>query len=177
MRHPCHRHGWSLLELLVVIPLMTLLMSGSAMLLTSLFRSQETLRSELQQQSGQARLATQLRADAHSANSVTSRSPQTCEFALAGGDTIHYEIKGDSLHRELRHASEPPASDPAARESYSLDGFSAAFNVDPARERPLVRLKLTAVPEETKFPRTNHSTAIEAAVGIHPMLTAGRAQP
>jgi len=177
MRQTLHRRGWSLIELLVVIPLMTLLLSGSAILLTSLLRSQETLRSELQQQSGQARLATQLRADAHAASSVTSPSPQTLDFALAGGDTIHYEIKGDSLHRELRHERDLPVSDPAARESYSVASLSAAFNVDPTHERPLVRLSLTAVPDETKYPRVHRSSAIEAAVGIRPKLTAGRSQP
>ena len=48
------------MKLLVVLPLLAILLSWSAILLTALFRSQGSLSSDIQQQSARAHLAVQL---------------------------------------------------------------------------------------------------------------------
>lgn len=169
---PHSRRGWTLLEMMVVVPLMALLLSASAVLMTSVLRSQGALMSEIQQQSARSRLALQFREDAHAATGVTVGSPQTCDFVLNEVDLVHYEIKAGSLHRELRLKEEI-----LEQAAFSLDGVAASFVLDESGERPLVRLNLEAVPQEMKHSRNSRSSVVEAAVGIHSPLPAGRPKP
>ena len=155
------RRGWSLLELLVVIPLMAILLSISSVLLTAVLRSQGMLWAEMQQQSARVRLAVQLRADAHEATDLKCPAPQVCDILLPSGETIHYEIKEKTLHRELRQKETV-----MGRQSFPLDGLTATFSVDESQERPLVRLSLESVTEVVKYSRPARPSVLEAAVGI-----------
>ena len=166
------RRGWSLLEMMVVIPLTAILLSVSGVLLTALLRSQGMLSADIRQQSARARLATQLRTDAHEANSAKSPSPQVCDFLLESGETVHYEIKDSSLHRELRKNDTI-----LERERYPLAGLSAIFAVDDSSQRPLVRLTLESVPEGVQYSRPARPSTLEAAVGICNPLAAARPEP
>jgi type II secretory pathway pseudopilin PulG len=166
------RRGWTLMEMLVVIPLMALLLSASAALLTAVLRSQGMLWADIQQQSARARLATQLRTDAHGSSSAQSSSPQICDFLLESGETVHYEIKEASLHRELRRQDTA-----IEREKFPLNGLSAAFAVDESQQRPLVRLTLESVPEGLKYSRPARPSILEAAVGIQNSIAAGSVRP
>lgn len=165
------RRAWTLIEMTVVIPLMALLLSASAVLLTAVLRSHGMLWTDIQQCSARARLAVQLRTDAHGASSTESGSPQVCEFLLESGDTIHYEIKESSLHRELRQKEIA-----IEWEKFPLKGLSAAFAVDESQQRPLVRLTLESIPEGVKYSRPPRPSVLEAAVGIR-SPAAGRPQP
>ena len=78
-----NRRGWSLLEMLVVIPLTAILLSTSGVLLTALLRSQGILSADIRQQSARTRLATQLRTDAHEASSARSPSPKNRPWSTA----------------------------------------------------------------------------------------------
>lgn len=166
------RRGWTLIEMLVVIPLMALFLSASGVLLTALLRSQGMLWADIQQQSARARLATQLLNDAHGASSAKSPSPQVCDFLLESGETVHYEIKESSLHRELRQQETI-----MVREKFPLNGLSAAFAVDESQQRPLVRLTLECVAEGVKYSRPTRPSVLEAAVGIRTPLDVARPQP
>ena len=166
------RRGWSLLEMLVVISLTAILLSVSGVLLTALLRSQGMLSADIRQQSARARLATQLRTDAHEASSAKSPSPQVCDFLLESGETVHYEIKESSLHRELRQKETI-----LEREKFPLNGLFAAFAVDESQQRPLVRLTLETVAEGLKYSRPARPSTLEAAVGIRNPLVAARPQP
>ncbi len=169
---PKSRRGWSLMEMVVVMPLLAMVLSTSAMLLTTLMRSQGMLWADLHEQSARLRLAVQLRTDAHAANNASCASPQVCVFLLPGGDTVHYEIKGDSLQRERRQKD--VVSD---RETFPLTALNAAFSIDESQQRPLVRLSLEAVPELRKYSRISRPSILEATVGTHSPLPAGRSQP
>jgi type II secretory pathway pseudopilin PulG len=164
--------GATLIELMVVIALMTLVFSGSATLLTAVMRSQGMLWADIQQQSARARLAVQLRTDAHGSISVQSLSPQVCEFRLENGGTVHYEVKESSLHRELRRQDAVPE-----REAFPLNGLTAAFFVDDSRQLPLVRLNLESVSEAVKYSPIARSSVLEAAVGTQTPLPAKRSEP
>lgn len=169
---PQSRGGWSLMEMVVVMPLMAMVLSTSAMLLTTLMRSQGMLWADLHEQSARTRLAVQLRTDAHAASSARCDSPQVCVFLLAGGEMVHYEIKESTLHREL---SEKEAV--SEREAFPLTALHAAFSIDESQQRPLVRLSMEAVPELRKYSRIARPSTLEAAVGMHSPLPAGRAEP
>ena len=166
------RQGWTLLEMMVVITLMSLLLSASAVLMTAALRSQGSLWSEIQQQSARSRLAIQFRADAHSASSIQVVSPKVCDFVLSEIDQVHYEIKAGSLRRELRLKEEI-----LERASFSLEGLNASFTLDESGQRPLVRLNLEAAPEELKHSRVSRSSIVEAAVGIHLPAPTRRPEP
>ena len=142
---PKNRRGWSLMELMVVMPLWAMVLSTSAILLTTLMRSQGMLWADLHEQSARTRLAVQLRTDAHAASKASCASPQVCVFLMAGDETVHYEIKGDSLQRERRQKDVV-----SERETFPLIGLSADFSVVESQQRPLVRLSLAAVPEDRK---------------------------
>ena len=166
------RSGWTLLEIMVVLPLMALLLSASAMLLTALFRSQESLWADVQQQSTHARLAVQFRADAHGSRSARCDSPQHCVFTLDDGGMVHYEIKGHTLHREARRGEAV-----TMRESYPLTGLAGEFSLDSSGELPLVRLHFIATDESQKYEPVARSSLWEAAVGsLRERHTAGGPQ-
>lgn len=156
-----HRRGWSLLELLVVIPLMAILLTISSVLLTAVLRSQGMLWADMQQQSARVRLAVQLRADAHEATDLKCPFPQVCDILLPSGEAVHYEIKENALHRELRQKETV-----VGRQSFPLSGLTATFAVDESQERPLVRLSLETVAERVKYSRPARASVLEAAVGI-----------
>ena len=167
-----HRCGWSLMELMVVIPLVAILLSTSSVLLAAVLRSQGKLWADIQQQSARTRLAVQLRADAHGATRVKSHSPQGCDFLLESGETIRYEIRESWLHREVLQKEAV-----VERERAPLNGLSGAFTVDASQERPLVRLSLESVPDGLKYSRLARSAVVEAAVGTHRQSVTGRPQP
>ena len=171
MKSKANSRGWSLLEMLVVIPLTAILLSTSGVLLTALLRSQGILSADIRQQSARARLATQLRTDAHEASSARSPSPQVCAFLLGNGATVHYEIKDSSLHRELRQKDTI-----LEREGFPLAGLTGAFAVDDSSQRPLVRLTLECAPEGVQYSRPARPSTLEAAVGICNPLAA-RSKP
>ncbi len=173
MRASLHqRRGWSLMELMVVIPLMAILLSISSVLLTAVLRSQGMLWADIQQQSARVRLAVQLRADAHNATDLRCPSPQVCDILLPSGEMVHYEIKENALQRELRQKEAV-----IGRQSFPLDGLAATFAVDESQERPLIRLSLESVAERVKFSRPARASVVEAAVGIRKSLVAGKSQP
>lgn len=157
------RNGWTLVELLVVFPLMAMLLSGSAILLTVVFRSQESLSSASQQQATHARLAVELRNDAHEAMSVQCESPQACDFTLGSAEVVHYEIKEQTLRREMRNGETV-----LMRESFPLEGLTAQFTIDRSPQLTLVRLHLKFTPEPRKYAVVARASLLEAAVGIRP---------
>ncbi|MFN0020646.1 MAG: type II secretion system protein J [Pirellulaceae bacterium] len=157
------RNGWSLIELVVVYPLMAMLVSGSAILLTVVFRSQQSLSNNSQQQASHARLAVDLRNDAHAAMSVQCESPLTCDFTVEGAESVHYEIKDRTLQRELRKREAV-----LMRENFPLQGLTAQFSIERSPQSTLVRLHLKSTPEPRKYSVVARSSLLEAAVGIRP---------
>lgn len=174
MRHSTSRSraGWTLLEMMVVVPLMILLVSTAAMLVSALFRSQQSLGDDLQRHSTLARLGTQLRADAHTSASAKCDSPQNCALARSSGETIHYEIMPTAIRRELRRENAV-----SEREEYPLPRSSATFSLDESRELPLVRLTIPAEVARGKYAHPTRASLVEAAVGILRPQTSGRAAP
>jgi hypothetical protein len=174
MRHSTSRHraGWTLMEMMVVIPLMVLLLSTAAMLLSALFRSQQSLGDDLQRHSTLARLGTQLRADAHASASAKCDSPQSCALACSSSETIHYEITQTAIRRELRR--EDAVSE---REEYPLPRSAAVFSLDESRELPLVRLTIPGEVARGKYAHPTRASLVEAAVGTLRPATSGRAAP
>ncbi len=160
------RAGWTLIELLVVFPLLVILLSGSAILLTALFRSQGSLSSDLQSQTSRARLAVQLRNDAHAASRVQCESPKSCGFTLPGEETVRYEIQETALHRELRRGDVV-----LEREKFPLMGLEGTFSLDKSLERPLICLSLVSTPEVRKYSVVARPSLLEAAVGISRTLS------
>jgi type II secretory pathway component PulJ len=160
-RHsPRSRSGWTLLEILVVLPLMALLLSGSAMLLTALFRSQGALSSDIQQESTRSRLAAQFRADAHWSISARCESGKECVFTGDDNQTVHYSVQETTILREERLGPEV-----TMRERYPLDGIAGEFSLEPSTALTLVHLDLKPVGEPTKYASASRLSHLEAAVG------------
>ena len=154
------RRGMSLIEMLVLVTIMGVILSGSAILLTTLFRAQRSIWADIQQQSARARLCGQLRADAHAAASAKCDDEKSCELLLAGGSTVHYRIAQTAIHREL-HAGDAVAH----RETFPLAQSSAVFSMDKSLELPLVQLRLEPVAEPKSSSLRQRPMLVEAAVG------------
>ena len=154
------RPGWTVLEMMVVLPLMAILLTAAAVMLTTLVRMQKGLSDDLNQESSRARLAVQFRADAHGATGASCPSAEICDLTLADGRLVHYEIKSGRLHRELRSGDEV-----VERDSFPLTRARGSFALDASQSLPLVRLQLEAAEEPRKFSPVSRSSVLEGAVG------------
>jgi hypothetical protein len=126
--------------------------------LHSLYRIDRRMRDDLEFAHELSRLARQLRTDAHEAAKATlaresppSREtrrdiPATLTVSLRDGRTIEYAIESSSLARRVRRGDAL-----LHRESYFLPPpWTARWQIDATRERPVVSLELVGQAKEPK---------------------------
>lgn len=166
------RRGYSLVECLITIGLIGAVLSIVAVVTNrvhcSCRRVAETSAAELELE----RFSAQLRSDAHRAVSVEKVEGNGDEtpftgllLELADGSSVNYSLHTDYLERLRR-----PAGEAAQRETYRFPkSFSAVWQIDQERPRPLVSLRMDPTADIGTYNSIGmRSIRINAAVGVLP---------
>src|SRR3990167_4264889 len=100
-----HRSGFTLIEMLIVMTIFVFLLASAAMAIGTLFRAQGDLQDELVEANTASRLASQLRADAHLANSaeITRDGASTGLRLLLPNAEISYATYPRRIVRTVKH--------------------------------------------------------------------------
>ena len=165
VRREARRGGFTLIELLVVLTVFTFLLAIVALALGTLLRAQGELQNELVAANTSARLATQLRADAHLANSadLTRQGDTTTVRLLLPKAEIHYMADTRRITRTVTQDGER-----THREVFSLlEGTTADWKL--STELPaFITLSTSYVSPVLRAgvarPREHH---IQASIGLH----------
>jgi type II secretory pathway component PulJ len=163
------RRGYSLVETLVAIALVTAAFGTVIVTLEGMFRSSRQVRSEAEAQLDLERFAARFRADAHEASSVEAeRAGEEGETAalvlvLPEGRAVRYAIEPAGVRRVLSRGETVEH-----RDTYRLPRSSAAgWRVQKDRLRPRVSLVLEPRPGGTKSGATAYQVLrIDATVGL-----------
>lgn len=131
MKRP--RKGISLLEIATVVTIVGLLLTVSSGAIHAVFRRETTERAARRTRQSLLELSYRFRRDAVLAESVRFTN-ESCEWRLAGGETIVYRAKADGIERERSFTG---SSNPQ-REFYSLEGARGEFQANPRNARLLL---------------------------------------
>lgn len=163
------RRGYSLIETLVAIALITTTFSTIVVTLDGMFRASRGVRGEAESQLDLERFAARFRGDAHEALSVESKQEGgesgagTLAFALADGRTARYTIEPGGVGRVLSGGEKAEH-----RDTYRLPRYVAAtWRLQTDRPRPIVSLVLTPKPGTGKSGPTAYQVSrVDASVGL-----------
>jgi hypothetical protein len=165
------RSGKSLIEALVLISILSLVVALSATSLATLFRIRHQMSRDREQGASISRLATRLRLDAHEADRASL--DDGCSFALSDGRTIRYAYAAPSVVREVRRDDTV-----LHRDRFLLPkSATAAFERDENLPAGLIRLTIRPIEVRTRRTEMPRTATIEAAVGLHQVLSKNRRQP
>lgn len=164
-RRDVHRGGFTLIEMLTTITIFSFLLASAAVAIGTLFRTQGELQDELIAANTSSRLAAQLRADAHLANSaeVTREGDSTNVRLLLPNADIHYVTQPRRIIRTVTQGDTE-----AHREVFSLlEGTTADWEL--STEQPAFITLTTsfvspALRESVARPREHR---IETSIGLH----------
>lgn len=164
------RRGYTLLEAAIVVTLLSMVVVLATTTLTSLFRIERQFAGDAAQNATIGRLAHQLRADAHAANSAAVTNG--CELAFDDGRTIRYAFVAPKVTREVRRGDKTEH-----RDAFLLPRSAVAtFSVVSPDNGQLIRLQITPQ-ESSRSARATpvHACAIDAAVNVsrRPAATGG----
>jgi prepilin-type N-terminal cleavage/methylation domain-containing protein len=101
------RTGFSLVEVLVVITMLAMTLSFSAVLIATVGRSERLASATVQRVARHAELADLFRADAAAAEGV-ELAPNRVAFRLPGGKVVTYSVDGAAMTRTEQVAGQPP---------------------------------------------------------------------
>lgn len=163
--------GKTLVELLVVITLISGAMGLCALTLTALFRTEQQLRHDREQQAAAARLADQWRADAHAALALTTG--KECVFTLPIGRSIRYAAAGAAIHREVNENAVTVHRDSFVLPRDAATAFAAASR--DGREFAVLTVQQTGPGRPSGVPV--REMAIEAVVNLHASAAPAEAKP
>jgi prepilin-type N-terminal cleavage/methylation domain-containing protein len=155
------RRGYTLLEVAIVVTILSMVVVLATTTLTTLFRIERQFAGDAAQSQTIARLASQLRTDAHAAISTTTA--EGCELALADGRTIRLAFASPAVTREVFRGDKIEH-----RDAFLLPrSATATFSSLPQDRGQLIRL--TIAPKEgvpsSRAPPVR-SLAIEVAVNV-----------
>jgi len=163
------RRGYSLVECLVAIALIAATFTAVAVATSGMYRACQRVGQESAVELELARLAAQLRADAHQAASVklevpadSSATPSTLSLVEDGGRSIDYKLRGGQVERVVRQRDTV-----GHRDGYRLPGtFAARWQVERDRPLALVSLILDPGPLGTSGTLGFEAFRVDAAVGL-----------
>ena len=166
------RPAFTLIEMLVVIAILSVVLMLSAATLIALFRVERQFAADMAHDRSIARLASQLRADAHSA--VSAKANGACEFELSDGRSVRYAFASPAISREVRRGDQLEH-----RDSFVLARHaSAAFSLDASAQHPTVVLHIEAKNNATQSQTVRlRPLAIVAAVDLHHQRPRGESAP
>jgi prepilin-type N-terminal cleavage/methylation domain-containing protein len=165
------RRGYTLVELLVVISIVTVALTSVAVALHSLFQVDKQLRQELADAATLTRLAARLRSDAHGAEKAELMAGQTgtggAAFTAQDGRRIEYREESRRLVRTARRGDNVEH-----RDVFALpDHASAAWKIGKEGATTLVSLAITQQRGRIETAAdARRMVSIEAAVGIEAAL-------
>jgi len=163
------RSGYSLVECLAAMSLIAATLATIAVAMHGMRRSCQRVGEESAADLDMERLAAQLRSDAHRARSVVIEPPadpdmpaHTLVLTLADNRTVQYTLATARLDRRVHQDGEV-----RHRESYRLPrSFTAQWQVDPARYRPMASLMVVPGRMESGSTLGFDPIRIDAAVGL-----------
>lgn len=121
------RRGYSLVEMIVVLTLISVALSSIALVLHSLHRAERRLRDDGDFARTVQRLETQLRADAHAARGggqiAFGNAPSALTLLMPGEQTVTYTIEPGGVERLVRQGEATKH-----REWFALAGASLAWS-------------------------------------------------
>jgi prepilin-type N-terminal cleavage/methylation domain-containing protein len=168
-RSPRVRRGVSLMELLIVMTVLAVILSTSSVTLFRLLQAQTAGTTALAESLTTARLARDLRRDAHSATAATlTGGDKSTTLTLTGAPTgeVRYSIDAAGLTRMAETADKQ-----ALRESYQLGAVDIACELTEGERLITLSLRSRAVSQAESpnldaplQPRPRELTTIQAAV-------------
>ena len=171
------RQGYSLVECLVAIGLISATLSTVAVATSGMYRCCQRVRGESVTELELERLAAGLRADAHQALSVkldghtdTEEAVDTLVLTLADERSVQYTLRAQRVERVLHYGDEV-----RHRETYRLPAsFTARWEIERNRLLPMASLLLDPGPVGSNSPLGFQAMRIDAAVGLLQPLLAPR---
>ena len=160
-----HRDGFTLIEMLIVITIFVFLLASAAMAIGTLFRAQGDLQDELIEANTASRLASQLRCDAHLANSAElTRDGDTTSLRLLLPNTeISYVAHARRIIRTVNQSENE-----THREVFSLlEGTTTEWEItgeNPAFITLTTSFVSPALRESIARPRVHR---VETSIGLH----------
>lgn len=158
------RRGTTLIEMLVVTSLAALAMALAGGILIAVARIQRQVQSDLAQQRAVARLADQLRRDAHAALAAHLTEEGLVRLELGRDLRAEYSLDGAAIRRQVWQGQAA-----VHRESFAIPGpCRVRLGIEAVGRGQLVRVEIE--PELLRGPRRDAApfrAAIDAAVGIH----------
>ena len=158
------REGYSLIECLIAMALATSALTVVALTTTGVHQAQRRVERQSSSERDICRLASQLRADAHQARSVSKEDTESdkIELILSDQDSVHYTLQKGRVVR-VQHGNKEVVH----QETYSLpDGYTAQWELGENGSAGMVTLKLTPVPVQEGAPIQGQPQQINAAVGL-----------
>ncbi len=159
------RAGFSLVEMLTTIAVLTILLGMCAGLIRVLLKLDQAGRVAMDTANDQVRLARTLRDEAHRSTSATARTLQADHLALTlpEGETVDYTIRPRDVLRELRQGGKV-----RRREVYRMPPRSSArFEAATESSRSVISLIIPQSPGSLE-----PATRIDAEVGRFARLIA-----
>ena len=133
------RHGYTLIEMMVVLAVGSVLSGVAVALIVALLRSESGARDHIHQSAVQSRLADQFRRDVHAADAIDADdSGLVWTFTLGRGRTVTYRIEANRLER-----SETAEKDTQRQETYALPpDHTARLDMPEPADSPIVGLSI-----------------------------------
>jgi type II secretory pathway pseudopilin PulG len=156
------RRGTTLIEMLVLITLIGVVLTGTATTLVMLLRIERQVRTDQEQHRTLANLTGQWRADAHAA--IAAGATDSCDFILADGRAIRYSFAAPRIVREVRRDG-----DIVHRDAFVLSNHAqVAFSVTGDVTHQLVRLAITPSAEPAPaYAAPVRPALVEAVLNLH----------
>jgi hypothetical protein len=152
--------GKTMIEVMVTLTIVAVALAASTTTLAALFQLERQFRKDGEQHTALARLAAQLRGDAHQAESC--QVGQGCILALVDGRAIHYTPGPREVVREVRRGTALEHRDTfrlAAAATISLEEITESGG-------RLVRLRIRPAGPPVKGSPPATSATIDAAIGL-----------
>jgi type II secretory pathway pseudopilin PulG len=152
--------GKTMVELIVVMTILGVVLASSTTTLAALFQLERQFRKDGEQRQALARLATQLRGDAHQAQSC--QPGEACILKMPDGRAIHYTPGPREVVREVRRGTAVEH-----RDTFRL-ASAAAIRLEQL-DQPggrLVRLTIRSSGPPVKGSPPASSATIDAAIGL-----------
>lgn len=155
------RRGYTLIEMLTVIVLISTLLGLGSLVIHRMVRAERAGRAALDDSATLARLAEEFRRDAHQARSAT-RDAEGLALALPGEVRVEYRIREGALH-VLRFVPDTTEGERLAAETVHRSSRQGTPRVDVVEQDGLtIALLAFGDPEQT----TARAVRVEAVVGF-----------
>jgi prepilin-type N-terminal cleavage/methylation domain-containing protein len=160
------QHGYTLVELLMVVSLTSIALATVGVMLHGVFRTQRSMIDHTQFIEHLSRLAEQFRTDVHRAPSV-EQTGRSCNVAMPNGTRIEYRIDTDGVSRTVRTGNQV-----LQRDTHFLPTeFTGTWKLDSTGtgSKPIASLLIALVSRDKPESSSDEKQfRIDAVVGLTP---------